>query len=219
MHVGTVPAAASAAPNMVGNNHAIVIGLTGNIACGKSIVLRMLAKLGAATIDADVVYHELIAPNAPLWHRLRSHFGEHIIAPDGQIDRRALGAIVFADPAALTDLDRLTHPAVIAEVRRRITSVTRPIVVVDAVKLVESGLVDLCDELWVVRCEPAQQLSRLIARNGLTEAEAAQRIAAQPPLAPKLARADVVIDNSGGLDATRAQIAAAWQRIATYERG
>jgi dephospho-CoA kinase len=190
-----------------------VIGLTGNIACGKSTVLAMLAEHGAATIDADAVYHELIIPGAPLWRALRDHFGQHIVAPDGTIDRRAHGAIVFADPAALSSLDALTHPAVIAEIRQRLASLAAPVVVVDAVKLVESGLDEECDQLWVVVCDPAQQIARLVARDRLTPDEAARRVAAQPPLADKLARADVVIDNSGPLAATRDQVATAWRRL------
>ena len=191
-----------------------VIGLTGNIACGKSTVLRLLAGLGAETIDADAVYHELIAPEAPLWRALRDRFGDSIVAPDGSIDRRALGGIVFADPAALADLDALTHPAVVAEIRRRIAMSESAVVAVDAVKLIESGLDATCDRVWIVTCGREQQIARLMARNGWSREEAERRVDAQPPLTPKLARADLVIDNRGAPEETRCQVEPAWDALA-----
>lgn len=190
-----------------------VLGLTGNIACGKSTVLAMLADLGATTIDADQVYHELIVPDAPLWQVLRDAFGETILGPDRTIDRRALGAIVFSDPAALAKLDALTHPAVETALRERVRAASTPVVVVDAVKLIESGFANACDRVWLVICDPAWQLERLQQRNHLSQDEAARRIAAQPPLEPKLVRADTVIDNSGDIAATRRQVEAAWREL------
>ncbi len=191
----------------------LLLGLTGNIACGKSTVLRQLAILGAATIDADEVYHDLIVPDAPLWHALRDRFGDAVIAPDGRVDRRALGALVFADPVALADLDRLTHPTVWAEVRRRLAKVEAPVIAVDAVKLVESGFAAECDRVWVVICRGEQQVARLMARNGLSRLEAEQRVAAQPPMAAKLACADLVIDNSGTIEATEGQVEEGWRAL------
>jgi dephospho-CoA kinase len=190
-----------------------VLGVTGDIACGKSTVLAMLAERGAMTIDADAVYHALIAPGQPLWRALRERYGAEILAPDGGIDRRALGRIVFADPAALADLDALTHPAVVAAVRERIAVADAAVVAVDAVKLVESGLADACDRVWLVTCAPEQQVARLMARNGLSREEAERRVAAQPPLGPKLARADTIIANGGTLGETQAQVEAAWDSL------
>lgn len=190
-----------------------VLGLTGNIASGKSTVLAMLAALGAVPIDADAVYHDLIVPEAPLWHALVERFGDTIIAPDLTIDRRTLGDIVFADPAALAELDALTHPAVVAAVRQRLAALTGGVAVIDAVKLVESGLAADCDRLWLVVCDPGKQVERLIRRSGIDRAEAERRVAAQPPLAPKLALADTVIDNRGTIDDTRAQVIAAWRAL------
>ena len=190
-----------------------VLGLTGNIASGKSTVLAMLAALGAVPVDADAVYHDLIVPDAPLWHALVARFGDAILAPDRTIDRRALGTIVFADPAALAELDVLTHPAVVAAVRERLAALAGGVAVVDAVKLVESGLAADCDRLWVVVCDPAQQVERLIRRAGIDRAEAERRVAAQPPLAPKLALADTIIDNSGTIDDTRVQVETAWRAL------
>jgi dephospho-CoA kinase len=190
-----------------------VIGVTGNIACGKSTVLQVLARLGALAIDTDLVYHALIAPGEPLNQALVDAFGPAIRSANGEIDRRALGALVFSDPAALANLDRLTHPAVRAAVMERIATCTSAVVAVDAVKLVESGFADFCDEVWVVTCEPEQQRARLMRRNGLSAEEAVRRIAAQPPLAPKLARATAVIDNRGREADTAAQVEQRWRQL------
>jgi dephospho-CoA kinase len=191
----------------------IVIGITGNIACGKTAVMGMLGELGAELIDADAVYHELIAPCQPLWQALRDRFGDRILAHDRTIDRRVLGSIVFSDPGALADLDRLTHPAVIAAVQDRVEKSGHDVVAVAAVKLVESGAASLATSVWLVICDREQQLKRLIARNGLARDDAERRLAAQPPVAPKLPLVDEVIDNSGTLDETRAQVVAAWERL------
>ncbi len=191
----------------------IIIGLTGNIACGKSTVVGMLADLGATAIDADGVYHELIAPGSPLNTAIRERFGPAVLAPDGAIDRSALGRIVFNDAAALVDLDALTHPTVVAEIRRRLNAIDTKVAVVDAVKLVESGLAGDCDQLWVVTCPPDIQIDRLMRRNGIDRVEAGRRVASQPSLESKLARATAVIDNGGDLDATGAQVAARWRTL------
>jgi len=199
---------AAADPALAGRP--FVVGVTGNIACGKSTVLTRLRERGAATVDADAVYHRLIAPGLPLWSALQDRFGPTILAPDGSIDRRALGAIVFGDQRALADLDRLTHPAVVDAVGAELALTDAAVVAVDAVKLIESGLDDRCDRVWLVVCPPETQVERLMARNGVPRAEAARRVAAQPPVTPKLARADAVLDNSGDLESLRSQVDRAW---------
>ena len=191
-----------------------VIGVTGNIACGKSTVLSLLAERGAETIDADAVYHGLIQPGAALWRALRDRFGEGVVAADGTIDRRTLGAVVFSDRAALADLDALTHPAVAAEIRSRIARSDAEVLAIDAVKLIESGLGADCDQIWVVTCRPEQQVARLMTRNGLAREEAERRVVAQPEISSKLALANVVIDNGGSFAATRAQVEGAWAALA-----
>jgi dephospho-CoA kinase len=193
------------------NVRPFVIGLTGNIACGKSTVVSFLKELGAVAIDADAVYHDLIVPEAPLWHALVDRYGTSILAADGTINRRALGRLVFRNPAALEELERLTHPAVVSAIRERVGTIGRGVVVIDAVKLIESGLDVDCDQVWVVRCDPEQQIDRLIRRNGLSHEEAAQRIEAQPAIEAKFERADVMIDNSGSLADTRRQVERAWR--------
>ncbi len=190
-----------------------VLGVTGNIASGKSTVTGQLAEFGATVIDSDLVYRELVAAGAPLLRQLADRFGEGIVADDGSLDRAALGAIVFSDTDALADLDRITHPAVIAEVDRRVEAISHGVVVLDAVKLVESGHADRCDAVWVVVTDPEEQVTRLMKRNRLPAEEARRRVAAQPPMGSKLARADLVIDNSGSLEETREHVARAWRAL------
>lgn len=187
-----------------------LIGITGDIASGKTSVLALLADRGAETIDADRVYHELIRGGAPLRDAIVRRFGAEIVGADGEIDRRKLGAIVFADPKALKDLERLAHPSVLAEIERRIADSAAAVVAVDAVKLFEGGLALRCDQIWLVVCAPEVQLARLITRNTLSREEAVWRVAAQPPRGDKIARSDVVIDNSGSPAEMRDQVAAAW---------
>lgn len=190
-----------------------MIGVTGNIACGKSAVVEMLAEMGATAIDADRVYHELIQPGQILWSALCDHFGPSIVSLDGTINRRALSQIVFSDPVQLAALDALTHPAVVQAIQRAIATSDTRIVAVDAVKLVESGMATLCDAVWLVECSPAIQLQRLMTRNGFTEKEARRRISAQPDLVAKRLIANEIIENSGSLEETRRQVDAAWSRL------
>ena len=183
-----------------------VIGVTGGISTGKSTVLAILGELGVATIDADAVYHSLISPGGSLVEPIVARFGGHVRNDDGSIDRRALAGIVFADPVALADLDRITHPTVISEIEARIAGSSTPLVAVDAVKLIESGMHELCDAVWLVTCDPSVQKARLMARNGLSENEAELRLAAQPDEAYRRKHADSVLDNCGDLASLRRQV-------------
>ncbi len=198
--------------------HVYLLGLTGGIACGKSTVLKTLAELGAVTIDADQVTHLVQQPGTPVFQAIVQTFGSEVIGPDGSLDRRRLGAIVFSDAERLRQLEALVHPAVRANIRAQIEAAgqhagPRPVVVIDAIKLIESGWVAECAQVWVVVCPEAQQVARLISTRAMSEAEARQRIAAQVPQSTRLAHASVVIDNSGSLAQTRAQVEAAWQRV------
>mgnify|MGYP001179464949 FL=1 len=190
-----------------------VIGLTGNIACGKSTVSGMLAELGARVLDADLIAHEALVPSTSTYQRVVQEFGSDILRTDLSVDRAALGRIVFADPDALRRLEQIVHPYVVERISHEVSG-SPGVVVIDAIKLFESGLDSLCDEVWVVTCAPEQQLERLRARSGLTREEALRRINAQPPQGEKVRRADVVIDNSGGIEDTRRQVLAQWERIA-----
>ena len=197
-----------------------LIGLTGGIACGKSTVLAMLANLGARTIDADRVTHALQAPGKPVYEQIVAAFPEAVPEPGAPLDRRRLAALVFSDPQRLRQLEQIVHPAVRVEIRNFIEAAGRAagpagraVVVIDVVKLIESGWAQVCDEVWVVTAPEEQQVERLMATRGMNEAEARQRIAAQTPQAARLAHATVVLDNSGSLEATRAQVEAAWRAM------
>ncbi len=206
-----------------------IIGLTGNIATGKSSVSEMLERLGAEAIDADALVHELMKKGEPVWQAVVREFGpsttlrrgsgqgsgrgEVILCDDGSINRKKLGDIVFADEAALRRLEALVHPAVIAHTEELIESSQEPVVVVEAIKLIEAGMHRTFDALWVTTCSKEQQLARLVEQRGLTEEEARQRIEVQPPQEAKLALADVIIDNSGSLDETWQQVKKEWDKI------
>lgn len=189
-----------------------IIGLTGNIATGKSLARRLLEELGAFTIDADQVAHEVMRRGQPAHAAILQTFGAGILDANGEIIRSKLGEIVFADPASLRQLEAITHPAV----RRRIDALVRAaeadVVVIEAIKLLEGALREAVDAVWVVDAPPATQLSRLVEQRGMTKAGAQQRIASQNNQADKLAAADVIIRNDGSLAETRAQIQQAWQR-------
>lgn len=179
-----------------------IIGLTGNIATGKSLVLRMLKELGADTLDADDLVHILMRRGSPLYDKIVAEFGRYILDEDFEIDRGKLGNIVFCDPQALAHLESITHPTVKREVERWIARSPADIVAVEAIKLIESGIADQCDALWVVIAAEDVQLNRLLTKRKMTGPQAMLRIEAQPPQEEKVARADVVIDNSGDVVVT-----------------
>ena len=193
-----------------------LIGLTGNIATGKSAVLRMLKRLGAKVIDADALVHQLMAKGTPVWQAILGEFGEVILGPEGEIDRGKLGAIVFADAEVLKRLEAIVHPAVTARVDELIRQATEPVVVVEAIKLIEAGWHCTCDALWVVTCPKEQQVERLMRMRKLSREEALLRIEAQPPQEDKIALADVVIDNLSGLKEMREQVEREWERLGIH---
>jgi dephospho-CoA kinase len=188
----------------------LVIGITGPIASGKSTVARMLEARGAEVIDADQVYHELIVPHSPLWRAIVDQFGGDAIAANGEIDRAALGALVFSNPEKLAELERLTHPAIVDEVRRRVNNSTASVAVVEAVKLVQSGLASDADAVWLVTANPDVRIARLVARGGLPHATARARVAAAESL-PASFVPNITIDASGNMTETRHAVDQAWQ--------
>jgi dephospho-CoA kinase len=183
------------------------IGLTGPIGCGKSTVGRRLEEHGAVFVDADAVVREVTAPGTPAAGAILEAFGPAVAADGGGIDRAALAGIVFADAARLRELEAIIHPAVRPAILARIEaaeSAGAPVVAVEAIRLVEGGLAQLCDEVWLVTCEPATQFARTVHRSG-DEADARRRIDAQRGLTERLRpHAHRVLDTSGDPDATRA---------------
>lgn len=192
-----------------------ILGLTGNIASGKTTVGLMLLELGATTyVDADQTVHELYLPGQPLAARLAQEFGTGILNAEGGVDRARLGELVFGDPEQLRRLEAIVHPAVQSALVERLRALgPDDIGVLDAIKLVEAGYAPFCQGVWVVICPEAVQLRRLMETRGLTEAQAQARLSAQPKLERKLAVATELIHNDGSLDALRAQVSAAWLRF------
>ncbi len=188
-----------------------VVGLTGGIGCGKSAVMRVLSMLGAEGIDADLVAHDVIAPGGPAYAPVVAEFGPGILAADGAIDRGRLGQRVFGDPAALARLEGIVHPAVAEVVRKRVAASTAPVVVIEAIKLLEAGLSRaLCDQIWVVVCRPETQVTRLMATRDMSAAEVERRRANQMPQAEMIAQAGRVIRTDGALAEMAAQVLSAW---------
>lgn len=194
-----------------------VIGITGNIACGKTAVGQMLLELGVEKyIDADALVHQLYLSGQPIARALAETFGDTVMAADGSVDRKALGALVFQDPAALRRLEAIVHPAVGTAIIEALAAVSSTgIAVIDAVKLLEGGSGAFCQSKWLVVCPEEQELARLVARNGLSESEARARLQAQPSVERRLPLVDEVIDNGGTLEETRRQVEAAFERFCT----
>jgi len=190
----------------------LLVGLTGSIATGKSTVSAMFVHQGARVIDADLLSREVVMPGQPAYARILEEFGSQIFQDDGSLDRKALGAIVFADPARRKRLEEITHPAIGAR-QQRILSVLdeegfEGIVLWDAALLFETGAVSKMDKVVVVFADPDTERRRLMARDGLAEADARARIASQMPIAEKALLADHVIDNSGTREETERQVRA-----------
>ena len=188
-----------------------VIGLTGNIATGKSVVRKMLEHLGAYGIDADALSHRATSKGAPGYQKVVDTFGKWILDKDGQIDRAKLGRLVFADPDALKTLEAIIHPLVRDAIDILVRRSKQKVVVIEAIKLLEGELYTYCDTIWVTDAPQNVQMQRLVQRRKMPPEVARERILAQSPQADKLAKADVVIQNGGSFEETWKQVAAAWQ--------
>lgn len=194
----------------------IRIGITGPIGCGKSTIAGWLGELGARVIDADQVARDVTPPGSAELAAVVGEFGPSVLRVDGSLDRAVLGRIVFSDPVALERLEAIIHPAV----RRRILAAVEAAgrdgavaIVIEAIKLVEGGLASLCDEVWLVVCDPNAQRARLAAR-GADPTDTEARIAAQADLATRLTPAATrIIDTSGSIDEARRRVTAAWEAV------
>lgn len=192
------------------------IGLTGGIASGKSTVSRLLVERGALLVDADRIAREIVLPGSPALGQIADRFGADMLLPDGSLDRKRLGNVVFSDAAERKALEEITHPAIRHEMMTRMRRLEeehpQSLVVVDVPLLHESGLTDRFEEIIVVYVPKEIQLQRLMRRDGLTEAEASERLRSQWDMETKRERADYVIDNSKGMEETRQQVEQFWRQ-------
>lgn len=191
----------------------IVIGLTGNIATGKSVVRRMLEHLGAYTIDADALAHRVIAKGAPGYQPVLDKFGKWLLDPDGQINRARLGRLVFSDSQALAQLEDIIHPFVAQAIDLLVRRASQNVVVIEAIKLLETDLRHKCDSIWVTEADQTVQLERLLQKRGMSREDALQRIHAQSPQKEKIDVATVVLKNNGSIEDLWKQVDAAWKRL------
>jgi dephospho-CoA kinase len=195
----------------------LLVGLTGSIATGKSTVSRMFAHLGVRVLDADLLAREVVMPGQPAYLKIVEEFGQGVVRDDGTLDRKALGAIVFAEPARRKRLEEITHPAIAAR-QQRILSVLdeeafEGIVIWDVALLFETDGLARMDRVVVVATDPETELARLMSRDGMAEADARARIASQMPVAEKAKRAHYVIDNSGDRALTEHQVKVVYEAL------
>ncbi len=189
-----------------------LIGLTGNIATGKSVVRKMLEHLGAYGIDADALAHRAIAKGSPGYQPVLDTFGTWVLANDGQIDRTKLAGVVFTNFEAMQRLEAIVHPLVGKGVDILIRHSKQKVIVIEAIKLLESGMANKCDSIWVTYAPQELQLARLMQKRSMSEVTARQRIDVQPLQEKKVAIADVVIRNDGSFESTWEQVTAAWKK-------
>ncbi|HUV44301.1 MAG TPA: dephospho-CoA kinase [Dehalococcoidales bacterium] len=193
-----------------------VIGLTGGIGSGKSTVSRFLGEMGAVVLDADKVGHQAYQPGTETWKELVAAFGEDIVAPDSTIDRRKLGAIVFADPEALARLNRIMHPRMFDMMKARIEEYRgqgTEVVVLEAAILLEANWTPLVDEVWVTVASESIVVQRTRERTGLPEEQIKARIRSQLSNEERSQQAKVVITNNGDLEELRVKVEELWQEL------
>ncbi len=188
-----------------------VIGLTGSIGTGKSVVRRMLENLGGLGIDADALAHRVYARGTRGNAMIVGSFGREVLDGNGEVDRQKLAKMVFANPNAMTELEGIVHPLVISMVNAIIARATQPVIIIEAIKLLETELAIHCDAIWVVTASPEVQLQRLVRDRHMSEEAARSRIDAQIPQESRLDRANVVIQNDGTLTETWLQVVEAWK--------
>jgi dephospho-CoA kinase len=190
-----------------------IVGLTGNIAVGKSVVRQMAQHLGAYPIDADALAHQAMAPGAPAYKPVIETFGQFIVGEDQRINRQMLGQIVFSNPAALAKLEAITHPIIRQAILALASRAKQRIIIIEAIKLLEGELSQVVDEVWVVDAKPEVQYRRLLEKRKMSAEEAKRRILAQGAQSEKLKKANVVINNNGNVEETWKQVQTAWNSI------
>ena len=190
-----------------------VIGLTGNIATGKSVVRRMLEHLGAYTIDADSLTHRSYAKGAPGYQQVLDKFGKWLLNREGEIDRQKLGNLVFGDPEAMRQLEEIVHPLVRQATEMLIKRASQPVVVIEAIKLLEGDLRKSCDSIWVTNAPEVIQVERLMRKRGFTREQAQERVHSQSPQSQKVNMANMVITNTGSYDDLWKQVNESWKQV------
>ncbi len=190
----------------------LILGLTGNIATGKSTVSGFLRDWGAAVLDSDALVHEAYQPGSTVPWQVARAFGPHVMKADGSVDRTALGNLVFASPDNMRKLEAIVWPAVAALRDAWLSEAAAEVVVIDAVKLIESGFAGQCHSVWLVTARPEVQRRRLIELRHLSPERADQRLAAQAPVEPRRAVAQVVLENNSTVEELRRQARSAWER-------
>ncbi len=196
-----------------GQSQRFIVGVTGNIATGKSAIMKLAAEEGALAIDADKLVHEIMDNDTDIQAAIAVAFGPEVRRPDGRINRRVLGEIVFNDADALRDLEGIVHPAVQETLAQRIDESSKPLIFIEAIKLLEGKLADSCQQIWVTRCSQQKQLERLRVCRGMDTGSAAARIKAQSSQEDKAALADVVIETDGNMSDTEAKFFEAWAKL------
>ncbi len=196
-----------------------VIGLTGNIACGKTVVAKMFEEHGAKIVDADYIARLVLEPGEPAWKDIVGKFGHEILNPDRTINRKKLGDIVFRDEEKREELNRITHPRIIDKIKLMLKEYRKEnikVVILEAALIVEKGgMKPIISDLIVVTADEEEQIKRLIERDGISREEALTRIRSQMPISEKVKYATYVIDNSGSLEKTRKQVKEVWERISS----
>lgn len=195
----------------------LIVGLTGGYASGKSTVAKMFVELGAALVDADKLAREVVKPDKQAWFEIVAHFGKGILLKNSEIDRKALGEVVFGSVAERERLNAIVHPRVLDEELRAIEEIKNrepdAIIILSVPLLIESGHYKNCDKIVVVTVDKDTQIKRLMERDGFSREESARRISAQMPLSEKVAYADFVIDNSGSIEETEFQVKEVFKKL------
>lgn len=198
---------------MSNSSEKFVIGLTGNIATGKSVVRRMLEHLGAYTIDADALTHRVYAKGAPGYQQVIDKFGKWLLNKDGEVDRTKLGNLVFSDAEAMRQLEEIVHPLVRQAADILVKRATQSVVVIEAIKLLEGDLRNVCNSIWVTNAPEEIQVDRLMKKRGFNQEQAKERIHMQSPQSQKVTMANMVITNTGSYDDLWKQVSEAWKEV------
>jgi len=194
---------------------AVLLGVTGGIACGKTVVANMLEELGAVLIDLDLIARQVVEPGKPALRETIDYFGREVLQEDGTLNRKKLSGLVFSDSEKREKLEGFTHPRIFEELLKQVNDVTAkdPIIQVVVPLLIEKSLQSLFDKVLVVHITPDLQIKRLVERDGISKEEAANMLKAQMPIDEKLAHADFVVHNEGSMEETRKQVQEIWQAL------